>query len=223
MEPYVRNYIRACEGYGWDGGPEYNTNIVPMLNKSEKRNAQWSQSRFFASLPFLNIRPDKYGFILDMFEDRMGRWGAFLYRNPLRHSVEDAVFGVGDGLETDFQLSFTTEVGGRQRSRNAYALYVNDIDSDGEALPSDVSIMIDGVPTSSVTIDYDRGRVLFDSPPAPGEALSWSGNFSHWVRFNNDRLPFSIDSRSADGLVTNGTVEIIEVNPPLASELSSSS
>lgn len=223
MEPYVRNYIRACEGYGWDGGPEYNTNIVPMLNKSEKRNAQWSQSRFFASLPFLNIRPDAYGFILDMFEDRMGRCGAFLYRNPLRHSVEDAVFGVGDGLKTDFQLSFTTEVGGRQRSRNVYALYVNDLDSDGDSLPSDVSIMIGGNPTGLVTIDYDRGRVVFDSPPAPGEALSWSGNFSHWVRFNNDRLPFSIDSRSADGLVTNGTVEIIEVNPPLASELSSSS
>lgn len=214
MEPYVRNYIRACEGFGWEGGPEYNTDIVPMLNKAEKRNARWSQSRFFASLPFLNIPPERYGFILDMFEDRMGRWGAFLYRNPLRYSVEGAEFGAGDGTNVEFQLSYMTEVGGRERVRNVYALYVPVLDSNGDAAEADVDIYVNGILTTAVTIDYDRGVVLFDSPPANGAVLTWDGAFSHWVRFNNDRLPFSIDNRSADGLVTNGTVEVIEVNPP---------
>ena len=48
MYPYVRNYIRACEGFGWEGGPEFKTDIVQMANKAEKRGAEWSQSRFFA-------------------------------------------------------------------------------------------------------------------------------------------------------------------------------
>lgn len=214
MEPYVRNYIRACEGFGWEGGPEFSTDIIPMLNKAEKRNAKWSQSRFFASLPFLNIPPERYGFILDMFEDRMGRWGSFLYRNPLRYSVTGAEFGAGDGTNDEFQLSYRTEVGGRERVRNVYALYIPELDSNGDAVESDVDIYVNGVLTTAVTIDHDRGVVLFDSPPANGAVLTWDGDFSHWVRFNNDRLPFSIDNRSTDGLVTNGTVEVIEVNPP---------
>src|SRR5690606_34963430 len=104
MEVYVRNYIKACEAYGWEGGPEYNTEIVPMQNKAEKRNARWSQSRFFATLPFLNIAASMYDNILNMFDDRKGKWGAFLYRNRLRYQAIDMPFGVGDGTETVFQL-----------------------------------------------------------------------------------------------------------------------
>lgn len=223
MDPYVRNYIRACEGFGWEGGPEFNTEIVQKLNKAEKRNAAWSQSRFFATLPFMNIAPELYGNILGMFEDRMGRWGAFLYRNPLMYRVQAAAFGVGNGAQDEFQLSYVTEVGGRERNRNVYALYVPEHDSNGEAVPSDVTVYVNGIVEPGVLIDFDRGRVLFDTPPANGAVLTWDGEFSHWVRFNNDRLPFSIDNRSADGLVTNGMVEIIEVNPPMASEVSSGS
>lgn len=221
MYPYVRNYIRACEGFGWEGGPEFKTDIVQMANKAEKRGAKWSQSRFFASLPFVNISPELYGYILDMFEDRMGMWGCFLYRNPLRHTVEGAEFGVGDGATTEFQLAATTEVGGRSRRQNVYAIYEPDPDWSGDALPSDVTIYVNGAPTTAVTIDHDRGKVVFDSAPANGAVLTWDGSFSHWVRFNNDRLPFSIDNRSGAGLVTNGSVELIGVNPPRPGEIES--
>lgn len=223
MSAYVRNYIRACEAYGWDGGPEYRTDIKDMVNKAEKRNAQWSQSRFFTNLPFQNISQDACDSILDMFEDRMGRWGAFLYRNRLRWRVDDHVFGVGDGVTREFQLAYVSRVGTRERRRNVYALYVPDPEDPSEAIEANVEIRAAGVPTSAVDIDYDRGRVLFDSAPAMGAVLGWSGAFSHWVRFNQDQAPFSIDNHSAGQYVMNGDVEIIEVNPPLASELSSSS
>lgn len=220
MDVYVRNYIRACEAYGWDGGPEYNTTIVPMANKAEKRGANWSQSRFFTNLPFQNVSQGSADSILDMFEDRMGRWGAFLYRNPLRWLVDEHVFAIGDGAQTEFQLAYISVVGGRDRRRNVYALYAPDPSDTGEAIESDVTIQADGVTTTAVTIDHDRGKVLFDSPPAMGAVLSWSGAFSHWVRFNQDQAPFSIDSRSGGQYVLNGDIEIIEVNPPQPSELS---
>lgn len=222
METFVRNYIRACEAFGWDGGPEFKTDIVSMVNKAEKRNANWSQPRFFTNLPFNNITQDAFDSIQDMFEDRIGMAGAFLYLNPLRYTVDDHVFGLGDGVQTEFQLAYVSGVGSRIRRRNVYALYVPVIGTD-EAQESDISIRVNDAPTVAVTIDHDRGRVVFDAPPSMGAVLSWSGQFSHWVRFNQDRLPFSIDNKSGGDYVVNGDVEIIEVNPPLASELSSSS
>jgi uncharacterized protein (TIGR02217 family) len=213
MEVYVRNYIKECEAYGWEGGPEYNTEIVPIQNKAEKRNARWSQSRFFASLPFMNLRVSRYVNILDMFHDRKGQWGAFLYRNPLGYQAEDMPFGVGNGTQTVFQLAYTTIMAGRETTRNVYALYIPEDDSNGEAVESNVVVYVNGVATP-VTVDHDRGLVTFGAAPANDAALTWDGEFSHWVRFAGDRLPFSVDNISGDELVTNGSVELIEVNPP---------
>lgn len=214
MEVYIREYIRACEAYGWEGGPEFNTLITPMANKREKRNAQWSQSRFFASLPFRNINPERYGNILDMFEDRMGRWGAFLYRDRLKDQANDEEFAVAQAGEVLFQLGIMAGQPGRERRRDVYALYVPELDSNGEATESEIVIRVDGVPTSAVLIDHDRGTVEFDAPPGAGAVLTWSGRFSHWVRFDQDRLPFSIDNNSGDGYRLNGSVDLIGVPPP---------
>lgn len=221
MEVYIREFIRACEAYGWESAPEFNTRIDEMANKREKRNAQWSQSRFSASLPFLNIRPETYNYILDMFEDRMGRWGVFLYNNPLKDRVTAAEFAVAEASETSFQLGIMVGQPGRQRRRDVYALYVPELDSNGEATESDITIYVDGVETSAVTLDYDRGTVVFDSPPGAGAVLTWSGRFSHWVRFDQDRLPFSIDSKSGDEYVLNGSVDLIGVPPPRVEAASS--
>jgi len=214
MEPYVRNYIKACEAFGWEGGPEYNTEIIAMQNKAEKRNARWSQSRFFATVPFLNLSPERYDSVLAMFEGRMGRWGAFLYRNPLSYTADDVEFGVGDAVKTEFQLVAEVQVGLRKRTRNVYAIYTPEEDSNGDAVPSDVIVRVNGTVTP-VSIDYDRGLVTFSSAPAFGAVLTWEGEFSHWVRFANDRLPFSIDNRSGEGFATNGMIEVVEVNPPI--------
>lgn len=220
MQTYIRNYIKACEAYGWEGGPSFNTDIAEMQNKAEKRNAKWSQSRFFASLPFQNIPQGGWDNIADMFEDRKGRAGTFLYMNRLRNTVEDHVFGVGNGSQDEFQLTY---VNSRGIPHNVYALYVPEEDSNGDAQESEVTIYVNDAPTTAVTIDHDRGRVIFDSPPGMGVVLSWSGRFSHWVRFDQDRLPASIDNRRADGYAINLSVDVIEVNPPKPGEIGSSS
>lgn len=223
MDVYIREYIRACEAFGWEGGPEFNTAIQPMVNKREKRAAMWSQSRFFASLPFRNIQPESYDNILEMFEDRMGRWGAFLYRNRLAHTATDEVFAVAEAGQTSFQLGIYVGQSGRQRKRDIHALYIPEIASDGEAVESEITIAIDGTPTTALLIDHDRGTVEFDSPPGEGAVLTWSGAYSYWVRFDQDRLPMSIDNKSEDGFFMNGAVDLIGVPPPRLAESSGSS
>jgi len=214
MEVYIREYIRACEAFGWEGGPAFKTDIVPMANKREKRAARWSQSRLFVSIPYQNIRESTYRNILDMFEDRMGRWGAFLYRNPIHDVATDEVFAIAESGQTEFQIGIYVGQPGRQRLREVHALYSTATGSDGEAEPADIEITVNGAPASNYAIDHDRGVVVFDTPPGSGAELAWSGEYSHWVRFDQDELPLSIDNKSGDEFVLNGSVDLIGVPPP---------
>lgn len=214
MEVYVREYIKACVGFGWEGGPEFRTTITEMQNKAEKRNADWSQPRHFFSLPYQNVRKQDYIYIREMFMNRMGRWGAFLYFDPLDNTAEDQVFATAQDGDQDFQLSTISEIQGIPYRNNVYALFYPDESALGQSVESTIVIRVDGVVVSNYTLDYDRGKVYFDAPFTGGEVLSWSGQFSRWVRFDQDRLPFSIDNRNEDGFFVNGSTDLIEVNPP---------
>lgn len=201
---YLRAQIEACEAYGWEGGPEFRTRIVEMQNKRERRNAEWADPRHRFTLPFQNINPADYANIKQMHLVCRGMLHAFLYRDPLDNMADDEVFGVGDGSLAEYQLSKLSVVDGVSYQRNVYAL----------PDPPAVTVTANDVPVSGVTVDPDTGRIVFDTPPANGAILRWSGPFMIWVRFNQDWLPFSIDNRSADGFAHNGTVELIEVPPP---------
>lgn len=212
MEPFVRAYIRACEMYGWEGGPEFKTEIVSMVNKAEKRHADWSQPRHFFSIGFQNIPVSLYAFIRDMHANRMGRAGAFLYRDRLDDTATDETFAIAEFGQTFFQLSKESVIDGTTYNANVYALYMPD--ADGGAVDSSVSITVDDGAPGSYVLDRDRGGLQFDAPMSGGEVLKWSGQFSRWVRFDNDRLPFTIDNRSGNEYIVNGQVELIEVMPP---------
>ena len=65
----------------------------------------------------------------------------------------------------------------------------------------------------SYTADLDRGTVAMNA--TLGAVLEWDGEFDIWVRFNEDELPFSLDSRNTElGEIVNGQVNLIEVPPP---------
>lgn len=200
---YLRTYIDPCAAYGWNGGPEFNTRIVSFDSGRERRNANWSEARQRYTLPFMNISREAYAAIRNMFQVCRGQLHVFLYRDPLNHTVENAIFGAGDGTETFYQLSKSSMLDGVIYTQNIYAI------PDGEP----VSVFVDGTPfPTGYTIDRDRGTITFDEPPDEDAVLSWSvANFDIWVRFAQDWLPFSIDNVNAH----NGQVELMEMFPPL--------
>lgn len=212
MEPFVREYIFACEAYGWEGGPEFRTEITTLMNKGEKRHAQWSQPRHTFHVGFLNIPVSLYQYIRQMHANRMGRAGAFLYRDRLDDTANDDVFAVAAPGQTTFQLAKNSVIDGTEYFANVYAIYTPG--ADGEALDSAISITVNDSPAGSYALDRDRGTVVFGSPMSGGEILRWSGQYSRWVRFDNDALPFTIDSRSGSEYVVNGSIDLIEVLPP---------
>lgn len=212
MSEYLRAYIPACEGYGWEGGPEHRTTIVQLRSGRERRNAMWTQPQHFYSLPFTNIRQSEYAPIKQMHMNRRGRWGVFLYRDRLDDSADDELFAVAEAGQTEFQLGKWSIIDGVTYYRHVTALYMEG--DDGEALEAAPTVTVDGSTAAGMTVDYDRGVLTFDTPMAGGEILRWTGVFSIWVRFDNDRLPFSIDNRSGQGFVVNGQVDLLEMPPP---------
>lgn len=210
---HLRAFIDACEAFGWTGGQEFNTRIVALLNGRERRNANWAQGRHRYTVPFQNLKRAQYRAVRQMHEVCRGMEHAFLYFDPSAHEADNDVFAIGDGAASEFQLSTLSAIDGVSYQRLVRALYVPG--DNGEAIESVIVVTVNGVPTA-VTPDYDRGTVLFAAPPAADTILRWSGEFSVWVRFNNDWLPFSIDNKSEDEFVHNGTVELIEVPEPEA-------
>lgn len=198
---YLNEYLDACAAYGWSGGPEFKTRIKVLLSGRERRNADWAQGRHRFTLPFLNIDDDAYRAIRQMFEVCRGMLHAFRYRDPLDHTAMAAEFGIGTGTLQTYQLSKLSAIDGVIYQREVYAL------------PSAPVITVNGVVTAPALVDLDRGTVTINA--ALGTVLRWSGDFDVWVRFDQDWLPFSIDSRRGhDDYARNGSVNLIEVAPP---------
>lgn len=220
MTEYVKAYIATCEGYGWEGGPQFSTRIITKANGRERRNADWSQPMYGFNLPFNNIKQPQYVPVLEMFLNRVGAWGVFLFRNPLDYVADDEVFATAEAGQTEFQLGKWAIKDGATFFRHVYALYEPDPTDPGDAVESIVTVTADDSPIS-VLVDHERGKIITD-PMTGGEILRWSGGFSHWVRFQNDSLPFTIDNRSGEDYVVNGSIGLHELPPPEASDSSGS-
>lgn len=210
---YVRAFIATCEGYGWTGGPGFSTDIQQLRSGRESRNGDWAQVQHFYSTNFLNITQQQYAPIKQMHIVCMGRLHCFLYRDWSDYQADDAVFATAQAGQSEFQLSKISTIDGVSYQRNVYALYQPG--AGGEAVEAVPTITVDNVPTTAFEVDHERGLVVFDAPMAGGEVLRWSGPFAVWVRFDNDRLPFSIDNKSAGEFVMNGSIDLLEMFPPL--------
>src|SRR5690606_13538753 len=148
MSEYLRAYIPACEGYGWEGGPEHRTNIVQLRSGRERRNAAWVQPQHFFSLPFLNITQPQYAPIKQMHMNRRGRWGVFLYLDKSDWRTEDETFAVAESGQDEFQLGKWSIIDGVSYYRHVYALYEPD---GGEAVDSEIEVSVDGASSTAFT------------------------------------------------------------------------
>ena len=193
-------YLTPCPGYGWDGSPRFKTLVDVLQNGDEYRNAEWIEARHEYNAPFLNISKTAYREIKRMFLTCRGMLHAFRFRDELDYTADNEIFGVGDGVETLFQLSKISLTDGVEYVRNVYALKLG-------VVPV---LTINGTPTTAFSYNDRTGQVLFDAPPAAAAVLRWSGEFDIWVRFATDTIPFSLDNPDA----TNGLLSLLEVPAP---------
>lgn len=198
---YFDRYINQCPAFGWQGGPEFSTRIVDMANGRERRNATWSTPRHKYSIPFRNIKQPAYMGIKQMHLDCRGKLHAFKFFDALDNTASGSVFGTGDGTTKIFQLGKVSVIDGISYARPVYVI------QPGATFKSAGA-------TVTPTVDLARGLVTFGSAPAAAASLTWTGGFAMWVRFDQDDLPFSLDSKNKTDLFINGSVSLIEVPPP---------
>lgn len=105
-----------------------------------------------------------------------GQAAAFLYRDPTDCHVDRQHLGTGDGSRTDYPL---------QRNFGGFTEPVNSPDLRG------VDIYVDDVLDDSANhAVLDGGIIRFDTPPADGAAVSWTGDYYYRVRLLADGYDF---------------------------------
>lgn len=193
--------IAACPGFGFTGGPEFNTNVQTLANGSESRNADWAICRHKYTAPFNSIDDTAYAAIKTVFLLTRGRCHTFLHKDWGDFVAVNEPFGKGDGTTTTFQLSKTSTMPGTS------ATYQRTITKP----VAGVKVYVNGALTGAA-VDSLTGLVTFAAAPAANAVLTWTGEFRVHVRFDTDSLPFNLQSIFRDGgYARNGSIDLIEV------------
>jgi uncharacterized protein (TIGR02217 family) len=185
---------------GARGGPERATDIVTLASGREERNQRWAQSRRRYNAGYgIKSRADMQA-VLAFFEERRGRFHAFLWRDGLDFSSNGRQpLGTGDGSRTQFQLI--------KRYGAAFDPYDRPISKPrGET----VAVFVDGAPEPGFEVDELTGLVTFDAPPADGTVLTSSFEFDVPVRFDIDRLDIELTGFDAADAPAIPLIEVRE-------------
>lgn len=188
--------LDLCPGYGWQVQPEFNTLIKQLRSGRERRRSLQEYVKHRYALPFNNITDAAYlSELKSVFLVCRGAAESFLVKDYSDFSANHAVFGAGDGSETEFELFVVSTFGSANYARRIF-------------YPINPVFYVDDTPVAASVAD---GVVTFDVAPGVGTVLSWSGEFRVPVRFATDTFPMTIDNRSGEHYVMNGSVELLEV------------
>ena len=185
---------------GARGGPERATDIVTLSSGREERNQRWAQSRRRYNAGYgIKSRADMQA-VLAFFEERRGRFHAFLWRDGLDHSSNgQQPLGTGDGTTTAFQLI--------KRYGAAFDPYDRPIT---KPMAATVDVFVDGAPTAEFDVDEITGIVTFDAAPAVGAVLMSTFEFDVPVRFDIDRLDIELSGFDAADVPAIPLIEVRE-------------
>lgn len=178
---------------GARGGPQWATDIVELSSGAEERNSRWAQSRRQYDAGFGVKSKTDLRSVLAFFEERRGSFHGFLFRDPIDYSsgenspaATDQQIGVGDGVNTEFQLTKTYGA-----SFDSYVRIIN------KPVSNSVVAAIDGVISTDVTVDETTGVISFAIPPLVGAIITAGFLFDVPVRFASDRLDVDVTSFNA--------------------------
>lgn len=192
---------------GARGGPERATDIVTLASGREERNSRWAHSRRRYNAGYgIKSRADMQA-VLAFFEERRGRFHAFLWRDALDFSSNagtptplDQAIGTGDGTATEFQLT--------KRYGASFDPYLRPIT---KPVAGTVRVAVAGVEQlSGWSASTTTGTVTFAMAPAMGAAVTAGFLFDVPVRFDLDRLDIELSSFDAADAPSIPLIEVRE-------------
>ncbi|HYG30158.1 MAG TPA: DUF2460 domain-containing protein [Allosphingosinicella sp.] len=184
--------------------PGFFTDIAATAAGVEQRNSAWADARLrFDAGPGVRSEEDLQA-LLAFFRARRGAAVAFRFQDPFDDSSNgmtgppghaDQPLGAGDGAATDFQL--VKHYGRQERPIT-------------RPRAGTVRVSVDGVERVTGWTLGDRGRILFDDPPEAGAAVAAGFLFDVPVRFEEDRLSFSLTTFRAGEAPSVPLIEVRE-------------
>lgn len=160
--------------------PNFSTKIQAVASGNETRAAfmlypLWTFRLAFEVLGH-GLQGDDLNTLQGFFLARRGQFDSFLYLDPSDNAVADMSFGTGNGSATQFQLT--------RRCSSGFPF-----DEPVQNLKFLTNIKAAGSVTTAYSIS-GTGLVTFNSPPANGAALTWTGQFYYRCRFLQDMAEF---------------------------------
>ena len=194
---------------GAGGGPERATDVVTLASGREERNSRWVHSRRRYNAGYgAKSRADMQA-VLAFFEERRGRFHAFLWHDGLDYSSNgtdvptalDQVIGIGDGVRVSLALT-------KQYGAN-FDPYLRPIT---KPVAGSVVVAVAGASLAAAdfSVDLLTGLVTLDAAPAPGAAVTAGFLFDVPVRFDIDRLDVELTSFDAAEVPAIPLIEVRE-------------
>lgn len=145
-------------------------------------NQPWTYPRYRYSLHFEFLRQgaafQELQNLMGFFSRMAGRYGVFQYDDPQDDATPtDQAFGTGDSTTVAFQLV---------RTRGSF---VEPVFAVNAVTNVKVATVLQGSSTYSVS---NKGVITFTSPPANLSALTWTGTFMWFCRFDKDEVDFEM-------------------------------
>ena len=179
--------------YGSAGGPKFKTTIFASDSGYEQRNIEWSEVRAEYDVSHGIKSREQMEEIREFFMARRGRAYGFRFLDYADYRLSNQVIGVGDGVQTEFQLIKTyrsqqTESGSDERYDRTITKPVWDTVSGVQAGATVLTAPAD------YSVDYDSGVITLTSPLGVDVPLSvGQAEFHVPVRFDTDHLDVTHD------------------------------
>jgi len=182
----------------------------PAARGGEQRNSPHAHShrRYNAEAGVKSL--DDLHVLIAFFEARMGQLYAFRFRDPMDYascppsgtpSPTDQFLGTGDGASVEFQLikSYSDVSGSYER---VITKPVND----------SVLLASNGTPidTLEFTVDFETGRIAFNTAPASGVVITAGYEFDVPVRFATDQLELAMEAFGAGEIANVPLIEVLD-------------
>ncbi|MCW0458965.1 hypothetical protein NB717_000033 [Xanthomonas sacchari] len=196
---YIDARLSDLVAFGFSGGDEWKTQVVPLNNGQEQRNAQWKYPRARFKAQYLNFLEDARNEIISAFNAARGQLYSFRFRNWNDFVARGERIYPLAGTKDPVQLIRTYPFGPVSSFRKVQAPVAETV-----TVRDNLSNAVQG------TLDASLG--LFTPASAWGSTpYTWSGEFDLWVRFVSDYNAFTINNRSGDELVSTADIELVEV------------
>lgn len=194
---FIEERLLECVSYGTIGGPSWVTRRIGLKSGIVRRNPRRSRPTYRFNVVYRNLQDVGHREVLNAFNACMGGVDSFRLKDFSDYVADDELLAaVGTGAPQTLQLTKTYAFGSQAIARPIR-----------KPVTGTVIVTADDVPISA-TVDYTSGEITFTA--GSGDVIRWSGEFDVPVFFSDDELPFSTETRNAEGFFLTADVALEE-------------